>query len=336
MDRRQKALLKRIASIFVPLLVLIVISLLGTAIYFAYRMVHPDRRAVINTPEGYQQILKKPNWDEKTWAGAGGAEMSGWLLYHNYASPVIILSHGYGSNREELLSTGYRLWDAGYNVLIYDLRAHGASRSNTSSLGPDEIKDLEATIAYAKALTTEAGQPVGDGRIGLYGVDLGGAISLTAAANDPDVKAIAVDSIYPTQEVYEQHLTRTIIGASDPPGSSFVESGFFQTVLELPLTLLGASGEPPLPIQQAIARLGDRPLLFLISTSSRLTPFARQAAVVAEAAPNAQIVELARTRTDVSLIKDDAKAYDDAVVSFFTQAKDFAPPPRPSRSSSQG
>ena len=96
MDRRQKALIKRIASIFVPLLILIVVSLFGTAGYFAYRMVHPERRAVINTPEGYQQILKKPNWDEKTWAGAGGTQMTGWLLYHNYAVPVIILSHGYG------------------------------------------------------------------------------------------------------------------------------------------------------------------------------------------------------------------------------------------------
>jgi pimeloyl-ACP methyl ester carboxylesterase len=336
MDRRQKALLKRITSIFVPLLVLLVISLLGTAFYFAYRMVHPDRREVINTPEGYQQILKKPNWDDKTWAGAGGAEMSGWLLYHNYSAPVIILSHGYGSNREELLSTGYRLWDAGYNILVYDLRAHGASRSDTSSLGPDELADLEATIAFARELKTETGQPVGDGRIGLYGVDLGGTISLAAAAKDPAVKAVAVDSVYPSQEIYEQYLSRTIIGANDTPGASFVEGGFFQSILDLPLALLGASGEPPPPIDRAVAQLGDRPLLFLVSTSSRLTPFARQAAAVAESAPNAQIVELARTRTDVSLIKDDAKAYDDAVVSFFTQAKDFAPPPRPTRGNSQG
>ena len=40
-------------------------------------------------------------------------------------------------------------------------------------------------------------------------------------------------------------------------------------------------------------------------------------------------MELERTRSGSTLIKQDAMVYDDAVVSFFLQATDFAPPARP-------
>ena len=46
-------------------------------------------------------------------------------------------------------------------------------------------------------------------------------------------------------------------------------------------------------------------------------------------APNAKVLELDRTRSGSSLIKQDAMIYDDAIVSFFTQATDFIPPARP-------
>jgi pimeloyl-ACP methyl ester carboxylesterase len=314
--------------VFVPIVVLLVLSLAGTGIYFSYRMIHPERKPVINTPEGYQQILKKPNWDERTWPGADGTEVTGWLFFHNYPAPVVILSHGYGANREEMLSTGYRLWDAGYQILAYDLRAHGESSASRSTLGPEELRDLKATIEYAKTIASPSGAKLSDGRVALYGVDLGGAISLTAAAENPEIKAVAIDSVYPSQDAYYQYLAKSIIGAGGPPGSSFVEGSFFQSLLSLPLRIQGVGGESTLPIQQAIAGIGNRPLLMVVSKSSRLTPFAREAATVASAAPNARVVELERTRTDSSLIKDDAKAYDDAVVNFFTTAPDFAPPPR--------
>lgn len=330
MDRRQKALLKRIASIFVPLLILLVLSVVGTAIYFAYRMVSPERRQVLNTPESYEQILQKPTWIERTWPGADGTKVSGWLFYHSHPAPVVVMSHGYGSNREEMLSTSYRLWDVGYNVLTYDLRGHGASSVERSSLGPKELRDLEATVAYARTLEDESGAKLSDGRVGLYGVDLGGFVSLSAAANDPEVRAVAVDSTYPTGADYRRYLAKSIIGDTGPDDSSIVEGSIFQGLVSLPLDIMGGGGNL-LPVQQAVAKLGDRPLLVLVSKTSRLSPLARRTAAVASAAPNAEVVELDRTRADASLIKEDAQVYDDTVVNFFTRAPDFTPPPRTAR-----
>lgn len=326
MDRRQKALLKRAMAVFVPLIVFLTVSIVGADVYLAYRMVNPERRAVINTPQGYEQILQKPIWDEKTWPGGGSTMMSGWLIYQDQPSPTVILSHAFGSNREELLSTSFRLWDQGYNVIVYDLRGHGNSSVARTTLGLGELDDLLATIAYAKNLKNDAGVGLSDGRIGLYGVDMGGFISLTAAADDPAVKAIAVDTIYPSQEEWYRYLTKAQIGSTSPPGSSLVEVGAFQSLLATTLGFYGVKGTKPIPAAEAFSKIGDRPLLIVTSKSVQLGSYSRAAAALA---PNAKVLELDRTRSGASLIKQDAMVYDDSIVSFFTQATDFTPPARP-------
>ncbi|MGB5036103.1 MAG: alpha/beta fold hydrolase [Blastocatellia bacterium] len=326
MDRRQKALLKRAMAVFVPLVVFLTASIVGADVYLAHRMVNPERRAVINTPQGYEQILQKPIWDEKTWPGGGSTTMSGWLIYQDQPAPTVILSHAFGSNREELLSTSFRLWDQGYNVIAYDLRGHGNSSTVRSSLGLGELDDLRATIAYAKELKNEAGVGLSDGRIGLYGIDMGGFISLTAAADDPAIKAIAVDTIYPSQDEWYRYLTKAQIGSTGPPGSSLVEVGAFQSLLATTLGFYGVKGSQPLTASEAFSRIGDRPSLIITSKLSPLGAYSRTAAAMA---PNAKVLELDRTRSGSSLIKQDAMVYDDAIVSFFTQATDFVPPSRP-------
>jgi pimeloyl-ACP methyl ester carboxylesterase len=325
MDRRQKALFKRILSVFVPLAILLLLSVVGTDIYFAYRMLHPPKEPVINTPQGYEQILQKPIWDEKTWPGAG-TTLAGWLIYQDHPAPTIILTHGYGSNREEMLSTSYRLWDAGYNVVAYDMRAHGNSDVKESSLGPAELDDLKATITYVKSLKNDAGVTIYDGHIGLLGVDLGGFISLSAAATDPDVKAVVADTIYPTQQDYLKYQAKTIIGSAGPPNSSMFESGVFQSLLSSTIGMMAKRGTQPIPAAQAIAQLGDRPLLVIISKTAPLGQYTR---LVTAAAPSVRVLELDHTHSGHALLKQEAQTYDDAVVAFFTQAPDFAPPARP-------
>jgi pimeloyl-ACP methyl ester carboxylesterase len=326
MDRRQKALIKRILSVFVPLVILLFLSIVGTDIYFAYRILHPPKIPVINTPEGYKQILQKPIWDDKTWPGAGGTTITGWLIYQDHPAPTVVLTHGYGSNREEMLSTSYRLWDVGYNVVVYDVRGHGDSSVTATSLGPAELDDLKATIAYVKGLKNNAGTTIYDGRIGLFGADLGGFVSLSAAATDPDVRAVVVDTVYPTEDDYLKYQAKTIVGASGPPNSSMAEGRAFQSLLSTTIRFMAKGGTRPMPAAEAIARLGDRPLLIIVNRSSPLGEYTR---AVAAAAPSAQVLELDRTHSGNALVKQATETYDDAVVAFFAQAPDFAPPSRP-------
>jgi pimeloyl-ACP methyl ester carboxylesterase len=325
MNRRQKILYKRILSVFVPVLILFVLGFFGTNAYFAYQMLHPKRRAVLNTPHGYEQLLQKPIWDNKTWTGGGGTEMTGWLLFQDHPAPFVILSHGYGANREELLGPSYELWDAGYNVIAYDLRGHGESPVAKSTLGPRELEDLKATIQYAKELKSDSGFPLCDGRIGLYGADLGGYVALLAAATDPDVKALVVDTIYPSRMDYVKYQTKRMIGSTTPPDTSFVESAVMQNMISMFMGAMTGGGMPSMDAQEALTQLDGKPVLFIQGkTDPVLYELSERAAALA---PRVQQLELAQSRSGTSLFEVEAEEYDQAVVVFFTQAAGFAPPP---------
>jgi pimeloyl-ACP methyl ester carboxylesterase len=325
MNRQQKTLYKRVLSVFVPVLILFVVGVFGTTGYFAYEMLHPKRRAVLNTPHGYEQLLQKPIWDNKTWQGGGGTQIAGWLLYQDHPAPFVILTHGYGANREEMLGPSYELWDAGYNVIAYDLRGHGESLAGESTLGPGELEDLMATIEYAKGLQNEAGVPLCDGRIGLYGVDLGGFVSLSAAAQSPSVKALAVDTIYPTQLDYVRYQTKRMIGSTSPSDSSFAEGMFTQNLISMFMGVMTGGGTPPMDAAEAFARLGEKPVLFIQGKSDPLLYDLSERA--AKMAPAVQKVELEQSRSGTSLFDKPAEQYDKSLVAFFTQVPGFEPPP---------
>lgn len=322
--RRQKTLYKRLASVVVPVLSFVVVGALGVTGYLAHTMVRPEKRVLRNTPLGYEQLLQKPIWDNKTWTGAGGNAMAGWLMYHEQPAPFIICSHGFNENREEVLNTSFLLWDAGYNVLAYDLRAHGENKTETSSLGPAELDDLKATIAFAKSLKTDSGAPMCDGKVGLYGIDLGGYVSLSAAATDDSVRAVAVDTVYPSREDFIKTRSKAILGNTSPPDSAFIESSPLQALVRLFLGTMTDGGTEPLDAPAAIAAMGSRPVLLVASTADpRMAPLAAQ---VAASAPNAQKSTLPKTRSGESLYDKDAEAYDRAIVAFFTSVPDLAPP----------
>jgi uncharacterized protein len=116
--------------------------------------------------------------------------LSGW-----YTPPqnhtVILLAHGYGTSREEYIYA--MLAHHGYGVLSWDFRAHGRSGGEVSTLGYYEVRDVEAAMNYALA------QP--DVKyIGGWGGSMGGATMILSAARFPQIKAIVVDSAFPTLE----------------------------------------------------------------------------------------------------------------------------------------
>jgi pimeloyl-ACP methyl ester carboxylesterase len=326
MDRRQKALVKRLASVFVPLLILFVITVVGSVGYVSYRITHPVRRPVRNTPFTYERLLQRPIWDDVTWNGARGATISGWIMFQDHPAPTVVLTHGYGTNREVLLSSAFKLWEAGYFVVAYDLRGHGASSVDATSLGPAELDDLMATVKYARDAKNEAGEALSDGRVGLFGIDLGGFISLAAAARDEEIRAVAADTIYPSQDDYIKYQTKSLIGADSAPNSSFLENGLIQSAITVALSLTAEGGTRPPSAKEAFAKIGARPVLLFVGKTSPLYGLWKAAA---PAAGNARTVELEASRSGRALFKRESIEYDQTLVDFFTAAPDFLPPSRP-------
>ncbi len=201
-----------------PLAVGLMIVVGAFEAWLVYRVTHPRRTNYEITPNQYQLITGgSMAWSEEEWDNSDGTKASGWFLRGISGAPAIVLNHGYGKNRAELLNLGVKLCESGYHVLLPDLRGHGNSTVSYSSLGVYEKGDLITAINYLKAKKNTQGQLMVDGsRVGVYGVSLGGYSALTAAAENPTIKVIVADSVYPKPGWLTQSVLKEMFNYAPP------------------------------------------------------------------------------------------------------------------------
>src|SRR5262249_59127153 len=222
--KKYRVALKRLLWVFIPAVLVMVVGVAILEGYVTYRMTRPPHTQLYGSPKDVQEILQKPMWFDEKWRNADGTSTVGWFLSHGKPGPVIILSHGYGSNRSELLTLSFELWKAGYHVLLYDLRGHGESPVKWSGLGSYELDDLLSALNFLRGRTNDKGEALLDGRVGLYGVDLGGYVSLVASRQAPMIKAVAVDSVYPDVSHFVNYQFKEMIGSGSKISNRIVES----------------------------------------------------------------------------------------------------------------
>ncbi len=128
--------------------------------------------------------------------------LSVWEMRYHSDFPTVILSHGLGSNKADLLDLARGLNQKGYNCVLYDFRAHGKSTGKISSFGYKEQQDLKAVINYV------INRPFMNNKsLGLYGFSMGAAVSILVAGEYDEVKAIVADSSYSVlQSTLEDHI----------------------------------------------------------------------------------------------------------------------------------
>ena len=208
----------RFTRALLPMAVGIIVVLGAFEGWLVYRVTHPRRTSFEATPSHYQLFTGEGmSWSEDQWENTDGTQASGWFLRGGTGAPAVVLNHGYSKNRAELLNLGVKLCEAGYHVLLPDLRGHGSSPVSYSSLGIHEKADLNAAINFLKTKKSSQGQPLVDGnRIGVYGVSLGGYVALTAAAENPTIKVVVADSVYAKPNWLTQAVLKETFNA-DPP-----------------------------------------------------------------------------------------------------------------------
>lgn len=125
-------------------------------------------------------------YEQVSFESRDGLELSGWYVPSTNGADVI-LSHGFSANRLSMIPFARVLSKHGYGVLLYDLRAHGRSKGNLCTWGWLEANDLLGALDY---LVRRNGAGA---RVGAFGLSMGGCISLRAAAESKQLKAIAAD-----------------------------------------------------------------------------------------------------------------------------------------------
>lgn len=117
---------------------------------------------------------------------SGDQKIACWQMKVPEAKGTVILFHGYGGEKSDMLDRAYVLLDAGYNVLLPDFRGAGASEGNECTIGYKEADDVKACVRY---LQQEGKQPVF-----LLGASMGAAAVMRACSRASlPVKALILE-----------------------------------------------------------------------------------------------------------------------------------------------
>ena len=186
--RRSRRVLRKLAYATCALALLFVVGLPWLLSFAVTKAgTRPGERARTDTPAAAGAA-----YEDVTFTSSDGNQLSGWYLPARTHAVNIVLTHGLFRSRYEMLERGLALWGAGYGVLLYDLRRHGQSPAEFSTIGYDERHDVAAAARFVRARAP--GQ-----KIVLMGVSMGAAATLLAAAeaaSEPDIIAVVAESSF--------------------------------------------------------------------------------------------------------------------------------------------
>ena len=183
--RGRRLLLGLVAGVAVA-----VTGYVGVSMLVADRLTKPYRRPLASSPAVFDL-----RYEDVTFASmVDGTTLRGWFLPVEASDRAVVIVHGRSSSRTgdngELVAHAAALVDGGYNVLLFDFRAHGLSEGTRYTLGADEQGDVLGAVAYLE------GRGFAPGRLGFWAHSMGAATVLLAAAASPDVRAIVADSSF--------------------------------------------------------------------------------------------------------------------------------------------
>ncbi len=128
-----------------------------------------------------------PGLEDVAFEGERGVVIRGWHKpTRNGAS--VILAHGLGGNREELVPEARALADAGFGILLFDWPGQGES-GGRSEWGQAERFALGSAVSYL-----ERRGELARGRLGALGFSFGGIFVAQVAASDQRLCAVALSA----------------------------------------------------------------------------------------------------------------------------------------------
>jgi uncharacterized protein len=124
---------------------------------------------------------------EEIWIPTANAKrLHGWWIPGGGGRrPAVVLVHGWGRNAERMLPYVQILHPAGYHLLAFDARHHGASDPDGHASMKKFSEDIRAAVSWLAARPE-----VDAGRLAVVGLSIGGSAAIHAAAHDPRIRAV--------------------------------------------------------------------------------------------------------------------------------------------------
>jgi fermentation-respiration switch protein FrsA (DUF1100 family) len=259
------------AGFIILLLFIFVIAPYG----FSYLLTHATSRpsdSVINT----NALRAEVPFKEVAFKARDGSPLSGWYLPRENAPATIIYCHGLFRSRLEMLDRAEKFWQEGYAGLLMDFRRHGKSGGELTSMGYLERLDIIGAVHYLKD-SLQIKSP-----IVVYGVSMGAAAALLAAAEEPEIFGLIIDSSFLSFDGTIAHHAKTWLHL---PKFPIVDELIWFTQWRA-----GFSSED-FDLRRAVQKIGDRPILFIAGgADTRMPPEIAQALYAASPSTHKNIV----------------------------------------------
>ena len=243
-----------------------------------------------------------------------GIPLKGWWVPAENAHGTAVLVHGLNRSRIEMVKKVPFLHAQGWNALLFDQRAHGESGGTVRSLGYHEKDDVHAAVAYAR---TRSEAPVV-----VWGVSLGAAAGMLAAAEDPKVAAVVSDSSFRSlRDTARHHLQlfrRFAWWLRAVPSWPVSDEVVFWIGRK-------ARFDPDaLDVRAAASHLSGRPVLFVCNTGDRRMPPEIAFELKQAAGPRARVLVVPGT-THGGAWREGTPAYEHAVEELLKEAEGGGP-----------
>ena len=236
----------------------------------------------------------------------GRARIEAWYLAAKPRRAAVVFVHGKDARRgDELkaptLALARRLVAGGVSVLMIDLRGHGSSSASRLSYGQLERHDVLGAVDWL----LERGYP--SDAIGVLGGSMGAATALLAAADEPMLRALVVDSPFADFAEMIERQYRKLSGGL--PG------WLLPGALLIGRWLSGSELRQVCPLRAAAALRG-RPVLVIHSSDDRFIPVQDGRRIAASCGGELWVTD---GPGHLGSYRCAPQAYADRVVAFFTQ-----------------
>jgi pimeloyl-ACP methyl ester carboxylesterase len=272
-----------------------VLATVAIAGFLVYRIVKPQRTS---SEINLDSFPGRP--DEVDFSTPSVGNRAGLFFPGFRGAATIVLCHGYGSSRGELLTLVSALQDHQYNVFVFDFSAHGGN-DGVTTFGYHEADELHA------AIDAVAGRKdVDRSRFGLWGYNLGAYAALREAESDNRVRALILDSVYDSPEqMVKVGVERQGLGGFPLMARS----------AELSFAWLNYKHREDPPLSRNMSTLAGIPKLFIEAADDpELGGYTRQ--IFAKSLEPREQVTISHGNF-VNMNDEDKRSYENRVVSFF-------------------
>jgi pimeloyl-ACP methyl ester carboxylesterase len=159
------------------IIILLILALgLGLSFYFTRR----GQLSEVHTLDEYDLEGKNIAFQS-----TDGLDLQGVWIPAPGSDKAVIIMHGHGGSYDFDLYRAPALQQAGFNVLLFDFRAHGRSEGKRMTFGYEERRDVLGAVNFLR--------DQGIKHIGLLGFSYGGIVAMLVTPNCPDVQAVISD-----------------------------------------------------------------------------------------------------------------------------------------------